>query len=89
MPNLESRPDEVDRPISEVTFTVKYVAPKPDRPDILVKAYRYEIMYGEITGPCRTTCEAKTNWDMFRLARFGKTFLDNDKGLGATGASSA
>ena len=50
---------------------------KPDRPDILVKAYGYEIMYGEITGPCRVTCKAKTNWDLFRLARFGKTFLDN------------
>ncbi|KAG0260427.1 hypothetical protein BG011_001898 [Mortierella polycephala] len=102
---FESLPDEVDRSVSEVTFTVNYVAPvlnsilriigrtdvqypntessvqklqglKPDRPDILVKAYGYEVMYGEITGPCRATCKAKTNWDLFRLARFGKTYLD-------------
>ncbi|KAF9345644.1 hypothetical protein BGX26_002908, partial [Mortierella sp. AD094] len=102
---FESLPDEVDRSVSEDTFTVNYVAPvlnsilringrtdvqypntessvqklqglKPDRPDILVKAYGYEIMYGEITGPCRATCKAKTNWDLFRLARFGKTYLD-------------
>ena len=57
---------------------------KPDRPDILVKAYGYEIMYGEITGPCRATSKAKTNWDLFRLARFGKTFLD--KGNDSSGA---
>ncbi|KAF9157214.1 hypothetical protein DFQ26_008964, partial [Actinomortierella ambigua] len=107
---LESLPDEADRSISEVTFTVNYAAPvlnsilklngktdvhypnaessvqkiqglKPDRPDILVKAFGYEIMYGEITGPCRATCKAKTNWDLFRLARFGKSFLDKGSDL--------
>lgn len=49
---------------------------KPDRPDILVKAHGHEILYGEITGPCRANCLSKTNWDLFRLARFGKAFLD-------------
>ncbi|KAG0343511.1 hypothetical protein BG004_005265 [Podila humilis] len=101
---LESLPDEVDRSISEATFTVNYVSLvlnsilktneievhypntessvqkaqglKPDRPDILVKAYGHEILYGEITGPCRATCKAKTNWDLFRLSRFAKAFLD-------------
>ncbi|KAF9918255.1 hypothetical protein FBU30_000287, partial [Linnemannia zychae] len=107
---FESLPDEMDRSVSEVTFTVNYVAPvlnsilrikgktdvqypntessvqklqglKPDRPDILVKAYGNEIMYGEITGPCRVTCKAKANWDLFRLARFGKTYLDKGNDL--------
>ncbi|KAI7815832.1 hypothetical protein BC939DRAFT_471359 [Gamsiella multidivaricata] len=102
---LEFLPEVVDRSISEVTFTVNYVAPvlncilkidgktdvqypntdchvqkhqgsKPDRPDILVKAHGHEILYGEITGPCRANCRSKTNWDLFRLARFGKAFLD-------------
>ncbi|KAG0251542.1 hypothetical protein DFQ27_008706, partial [Actinomortierella ambigua] len=54
---------------------------KPDRPDILVKAFGYEIMYSEITGPCRATCKAKTYWDLFRLARFGKSFLDKGSDL--------
>ncbi|KAF9345367.1 hypothetical protein BGX26_003225, partial [Mortierella sp. AD094] len=98
-----------NRPISEVTFTVNYVAPvfnsilkisgktevhypnteshvqkkqglKPDRPDILVKARGHEILYREITGPCRANCLSKTNWDLFRLAGFGKTFLDMGNG---------
>ncbi|KAF9908526.1 hypothetical protein BX616_000114 [Lobosporangium transversale] len=101
----DSLPDEMDRSVSEVTFTVNYVAPvlnsilringrtdvqypntessvqkrqglKPDRPDILLKVFGHEIMCGEITGPCRATCKAKTNWDLFRLARFGKSYLD-------------
>ncbi|KAF9192774.1 hypothetical protein BGZ51_004942 [Haplosporangium sp. Z 767] len=106
---LESLPEEVDRSLSEVTFTVNYVAPvlnsilkisgktevhypnteslvqknqglKPDRPDILVKAQGQEILYGEITGPCRANSLSKTNWDLFRLVRFGKAFLDKGNG---------
>ncbi|KAI8595627.1 hypothetical protein EDD21DRAFT_390711 [Dissophora ornata] len=103
---LESLPEKVDRSISEVTFTVNYVAPvlnsilkidgktnvqypntdshvqkdqglKPDRPDIVVKSNGHEILYGEITGPCRANCRSKTDWDVFRLVRFGKSFLDS------------
>ncbi|KAF9079699.1 hypothetical protein BGX27_006067, partial [Mortierella sp. AM989] len=102
---LELLPAKPDRKISELTFTINYVAPilnatlkaddrvtvhfpntesrvqkdqgiKPDRPDIMVKASDHEILYGEITGPAQINHIAKSNWDLFRLARFGKSFLD-------------
>ncbi|KAF9921079.1 hypothetical protein FBU30_008932 [Linnemannia zychae] len=97
---LELLPLKSDKKISEITFTVNYIAPilnatlkaddrpntesrlqkdqgiKPDRPDILVKVSDHEILYGEITGPAQVNHIAKNNWDLFRLARFGKAFLD-------------
>ncbi|KAF9089140.1 hypothetical protein BGX27_002550, partial [Mortierella sp. AM989] len=107
---LEMLPEEVDRTVSEITFTTNYVAPllnhilkvdgkasvhypntdskvqkrqglKPDRPDITVKAQDHEILFGEITGPCQVNNDAKNKWDLFRLARFGKAFLDKGNGF--------
>ncbi|KAF9172712.1 hypothetical protein BGX21_004886 [Mortierella sp. AD011] len=54
---------------------------KPDRPDITVKARGHEILYGEITGPCQANNDAKNKWDLFRLARYGKAFLDKGNGF--------
>ncbi|KAF9348310.1 hypothetical protein BGX26_000268 [Mortierella sp. AD094] len=50
---------------------------KPDRPDILIKVREKEVLFGEITGPCQETAEAKNKWDLYRLMRYGKSFLDN------------
>lgn len=50
---------------------------KPNRPDILIKVREKEVLFGEITGPSQETAELKNKWDLYRLARFGKSFLDN------------
>ncbi|KAI1315465.1 hypothetical protein EDD11_000746 [Mortierella claussenii] len=55
----------------------KHQGMKPDRPDIVVKARSREIMYGEVTGLCQEHNDSKNKWDLFRLARFGKAFLDD------------
>ncbi|KAF9176467.1 hypothetical protein BGZ51_000582, partial [Haplosporangium sp. Z 767] len=49
---------------------------KPDRPDIRALAFGKEICWGEVTGPAQVTNDGKNMWDMYRLARFGKAFLD-------------
>ena len=49
---------------------------KPDRPDIRAVAYGKEVCWGEVTGPSQETFDAKNQWDTYRLARFGKSFLD-------------
>ncbi|KAG0347456.1 hypothetical protein BG004_007696 [Podila humilis] len=50
---------------------------KPDRPDIVVKARNREILHGEVTGLSQEHSAWKNDWDLFRLARFGKAFLDD------------
>ncbi|KAG0238186.1 hypothetical protein BGX31_003359 [Mortierella sp. GBA43] len=50
---------------------------KPDKPDILIKIRGQEAVFGEVTGPRQAGDTAKNAWDLFRLARFGKAFLDN------------
>ena len=49
---------------------------KPDRPDIAVKIRGCEVLFGEVTGPSQKHCDPKNKWDLFRLIRFGKAFLD-------------
>lgn len=39
-------------------------------------AFEKEVCWGEVTGPAQETNEAKNMWDMYRLVRFGKAFLD-------------
>ncbi|KAF9413942.1 hypothetical protein BGZ76_004963, partial [Entomortierella beljakovae] len=92
---------EVDKSISEMTFTVNHIAPvlhgclkfdppqtqivsfrkkqgiKPDRPDVSIKVQGHEVLFGEVTGPHQQSCESKNKWDLFRLIRFGKSFLDD------------
>ncbi|KAI8605832.1 hypothetical protein EDD21DRAFT_410771 [Dissophora ornata] len=46
-------------------------------PDIIGKVADQEVLFGEITGPRQTSHTAKNAWDAFRLARFGKSFLDS------------
>ncbi|KAF8924617.1 hypothetical protein BGZ58_001615 [Dissophora ornata] len=55
----------------------KHQGLKPDRPDIVVKARGREVLYGEVTGLSQENAEWKNKWDLFRLARFGKAFLDD------------
>ncbi|KAF8923168.1 hypothetical protein BGZ58_003285, partial [Dissophora ornata] len=49
---------------------------KADRPDIRAVAFEKEVCWGEVTGPAQETNTAKNQWDTYRLARFGKAFLD-------------
>ncbi|KAF9992393.1 hypothetical protein BGZ79_003122 [Entomortierella chlamydospora] len=49
---------------------------KPDRPDIAIKIGDHEVMFGEVTGPHQQSYDFKNKWDLFRLTRFGKSFLD-------------
>ncbi|KAF9198106.1 hypothetical protein BGZ49_001182 [Haplosporangium sp. Z 27] len=55
----------------------KHQGLKPDRPDIVVKARDREVLYGEVTGLSQENSEWKNKWDLFRLARFGKSFLND------------
>ncbi|GJJ79271.1 hypothetical protein EMPS_11632 [Entomortierella parvispora] len=64
-----------DFPNTEST-TQKSQGLKPDRPDIRAVAYGKEVCWGEVTGPSQETFDAKNQWDTYRLARFGKSFLD-------------
>lgn len=52
-----------------------------DRPDILARIGTRELLFGEVTGPCQETFQAKNAWDFYRLARFGKSFLGLDNPL--------
>ncbi|KAF9578962.1 hypothetical protein BGW38_004983, partial [Lunasporangiospora selenospora] len=54
----------------------KHQGLKPDRPDIVVKVRGREVLYGEVTGLFQGNADWKNKWDLFRLARFGKAFLD-------------
>ncbi|KAG0196578.1 hypothetical protein BGX28_009964 [Mortierella sp. GBA30] len=64
-----------DFPNTEST-TQKMQGLKPDRPDMRALAFGKEICWGEVTGPSQETNDSKNMWDMYRLARFGKAFLD-------------
>jgi hypothetical protein len=57
--------------------TQKQQGIKADRPDILIKIRGQEAVFGEVTGPAQAGHTAKNAWDLFRLARFGKAFLDH------------
>ncbi|KAG0012173.1 hypothetical protein BGZ80_000150 [Entomortierella chlamydospora] len=56
--------------------TQKQQGIKADRPDIVIKFRGQEVLFGEVTGPAQAGHTAKNAWDLFRLARFGKAFLD-------------
>ncbi|KAF9578884.1 hypothetical protein BGW38_005105, partial [Lunasporangiospora selenospora] len=49
---------------------------KADRPDVVVKVRGHEVLFGEVTGPTKANDTSKCNWDLFRLARFAKSFLE-------------
>ncbi|KAG0239381.1 hypothetical protein BGX31_002840 [Mortierella sp. GBA43] len=51
---------------------------RPDRPDIIAKMGGRELLFGEVTGPCQETYHAKNAWDLYRLARFGKSLLGDN-----------
>ncbi|KAF8925221.1 hypothetical protein BGZ58_001001 [Dissophora ornata] len=51
---------------------------RPDRPDIVAKIGGRELLIGEVTGPCQETFSAKNAWDLYRLARFGKSLLGDN-----------
>ncbi|KAF9275926.1 hypothetical protein BGZ88_002052, partial [Linnemannia elongata] len=55
----------------------KHQGLKPDKPDIVVKVRGREVLYGEVTGLSQENYDWKNKWDLFRLARFGKAFLDD------------
>ncbi|KAG9061598.1 hypothetical protein KI688_007177 [Linnemannia hyalina] len=85
---MEKLPMKSDKTISEGTFVTNYVPNtecqtqkqqgiKADRPDILIKIRGQEAVFGEVTGPAQAGHTAKNAWDLFRLARFGKAFLDH------------
>ncbi|KAI1290661.1 hypothetical protein EDD11_009087 [Mortierella claussenii] len=57
--------------------TQKQQGIKADRPDILIRIRGQEAVFGEVTGPSQAGHTSKNAWDLFRLARFGKAFLDN------------
>ncbi|KAF9273030.1 hypothetical protein BGZ88_004150 [Linnemannia elongata] len=57
--------------------TQKQQGIKADRPDILIRIRGQEAVFGEVTGPAQAGHTAKNAWDLFRLARFGKAFLDH------------
>jgi hypothetical protein len=50
---------------------------KAHRPDVLVKIRNQETIFGEVTGPAQVGNSTKNAWDLFRLVRFGKSFLDH------------
>ncbi|KAF9431831.1 hypothetical protein BGZ76_011640 [Entomortierella beljakovae] len=50
---------------------------KPDRPDILLKIRGREVLFGEVTGLSQENNSWKNMWDLYRLSRYGKSFLDN------------
>lgn len=51
---------------------------RPDRPDIVTKVGGRELLLGEVTGPCQETQRVKNAWDLYRLARFGKSLFGNN-----------
>ncbi|KAG0221949.1 hypothetical protein BGW41_006288 [Actinomortierella wolfii] len=69
-----------DFPNTEST-TQKRQGLRADRPDIRVMAFEKEVCWGEVTGPAQETNSAKNQWDIYRLARFGKSFLDEGHGM--------
>ncbi|KAG0294374.1 hypothetical protein BGZ98_001785 [Dissophora globulifera] len=46
-----------------------------NRADIVAQIRDHEVMFGEVTGPAQVGNAAKNHWDLYRLARFGKSFL--------------
>ncbi|KAI8595689.1 hypothetical protein EDD21DRAFT_448426 [Dissophora ornata] len=46
-----------------------------NRADIVAQIRDHEVMFGEVTGPAQIGNRAKNHWDLYRLARFGKSFL--------------
>ncbi|KAF9343744.1 hypothetical protein BGX26_005255 [Mortierella sp. AD094] len=65
----------IDFPNTDST-TQKSQSKKPDRPDIVARAYGQELLFGEVTGPCQENFSAKNAWDLYRIARYGKSLLD-------------
>ncbi|KAF9409440.1 hypothetical protein BGZ76_005689, partial [Entomortierella beljakovae] len=65
----------IDFPNTEST-TQKSQSKRPDRPDIVARAYGEEILFGEVTGPCQENFAAKNAWDLYRISRYGKSLLD-------------
>ncbi|KAG0351094.1 hypothetical protein BGZ54_003415 [Gamsiella multidivaricata] len=61
-----------------VCVTQKDQGMRPDRPDIIAKIGGRELLLGEVTGPCQETYRAKNAWDLYRLARFGKSLLGDN-----------
>ncbi|KAG0247349.1 hypothetical protein BG011_001637 [Mortierella polycephala] len=61
-----------------VCVTQKDQGMHPDRPDIIAKIGGRELLLGEVTGPCQETYRAKNAWDLYRLARFGKSLLGDN-----------
>ncbi|KAF9159388.1 hypothetical protein BGX21_003559 [Mortierella sp. AD011] len=51
---------------------------RADRPDIIVKLSGRELLIGEVIGPFQETHNAKNAWDLYRLARFGKSLLGDN-----------
>ena len=49
---------------------------KADRPDFKVLIGNREASFGEVTGRSQRADKAKNGWDLWRLARFGKSVLD-------------
>ncbi|KAF9180070.1 hypothetical protein BGZ51_006457 [Haplosporangium sp. Z 767] len=64
-----------DFPNTEST-TQKRQGLKADQPDIRAMVFEKEVCWGEVTGPVQETNAAKNQWDRYRLAHFGKAFLD-------------
>ncbi|KAF9585239.1 hypothetical protein BGW38_003275 [Lunasporangiospora selenospora] len=60
-----------------MSMTQKSQSFKADRPEIAIKIGNKEVLFGEITGPAQESSFGKNQWDLFRLVRFGKAFLDS------------
>ncbi|KAF9993149.1 hypothetical protein BGZ79_002219, partial [Entomortierella chlamydospora] len=51
---------------------------KPDRPDVVARAYGQELLFDEVTGLYQENFRAKNAWDIYRIARYDKFLLDQN-----------
>ncbi|KAF8957998.1 hypothetical protein BGZ46_002062, partial [Entomortierella lignicola] len=65
----------IDFPNKDST-TQRLQSMKPNRPDIVARAFGQELLFGKVTGPCQENFKAKNAWDLYRIARYGKSLLD-------------
>ncbi|KAG0258028.1 hypothetical protein DFQ27_004827, partial [Actinomortierella ambigua] len=84
---IEHLPLDKESRVAEETFvatpntectTQKDQGMRPDRPDIVAKISGRELLIGEVTGPSQKSYSAKNAWDLYRLARFGKSLLGDN-----------
>ncbi|KAF8939868.1 hypothetical protein BGZ58_008496 [Dissophora ornata] len=73
--NANHHLEKFDDSISAECVIQKSQGLEANRADIVAQIRDHEVMFGEVTGPAQIGNRAKNHWDLYRLARFGKSFL--------------